>query len=70
MLYNTNVFQVLEETMAGLPKFYPTNSLLASFGDGANTDSFLPGASNVMLKEFRYWNKQLNAAEIANNRYR
>ena len=31
-LYNTNVSQTQEETMIGLPKFYPTNSLVASFG--------------------------------------
>lgn len=31
-LFNTKVAQTFEETMVGLPKFYPTNSLIASFG--------------------------------------
>ena len=58
-LYNSKVSQSLEETMIGLPKFYPTNSLLASFGKSSVADdtSVLPGASNVLIKEFRFWNK-------------
>ena len=56
--------------MIGLPKFYPTNSLYAAFGkQGGNAES-LPGASNVLIKEFRFWNQQLTAAELSNNRYR
>lgn len=32
ILYNSNVYQSREETMKGLPKFYPINSLISSFG--------------------------------------
>ena len=57
--------------MLGSPKFYPTNSLLAAFGKQANESTeVLPGASGVLIKEFRYWNKELTAAELTNNRYR
>lgn len=66
--------------MVGLPKFYPMNSLLASFGkqpsegeNGNSTTAFpgnLPGARNVLVKEFRFWNKQLSNADLSNNRYR
>ena len=55
--------------MVGLPKFYPTNSLIASFGKSAAPDK-LPGASNVLVKEFRFWNKQLTNFDLENNRYR
>ena len=59
--------------MEALPKFYPTNSLIASFGaqDSNNSNmSTLPGASNVLIKEFRYWNVQLTSGDLSNNRYR
>ena len=70
-LFNTNIAQTLEETMIGLPKFYPTNSLYAAFGkQDSNGQGVLPGASGILLKEFRYWNMQLSAGELANNRYR
>ena len=69
-LYNTKVFQQLEETMVGLPKFYPTNSLLSSFGKHPSELVSLPGAQNVLVKEFRFWNKQQSNAELSNNRYR
>ena len=49
--------------MIGLPKFYPTNSLLASFGKQDTKDNgALQGASNFLVKEFRFWNKQLTAS--------
>ena len=37
-LFNTNVVQTLEETMVRLPKFYPTNSLIGSFGKSASNN--------------------------------
>ena len=44
--------------MVGLPKFYPANSLLASFGAKVSEDAnALPGAKGVLVKEFRFWNK-------------
>ena len=52
-LFNTNVVQARSETMIGLPKFYPTNSLRASFGRQAERN----GLANFMVKEFRFWNK-------------
>ena len=55
--------------MVGLPKFYPTNSLLATFGKQATEDRLLGGAG-VLVKEFRLWNKQQSMGELANNRYR
>jgi len=42
--------------MIGLPKFYPTNSLLAAFGKSPFSINKLPGASKVLVKEFRFWN--------------
>lgn len=58
--------------MIGLPKFYPANSLNASFGKStvAEDSDILPGATNVLVKEFRFWNKQLSSLEIDINRYR
>ncbi len=66
--------------MVGLPKFYPMNTLLASFDkkpsereNGNSTTAFpgnLPGTRNVLVKEFRFWNKQLSNADLSNNRYR
>ena len=58
--------------MIGLPKFYPTNSLVASFGkQSSDKEQVGPsGAAGVLVKEFRFWNKQLTAAELTNNRYR
>ena len=43
--------------MVGLPKFYPTNSLLASFGRSMNEDNEMKGAADVLVKEFRFWNR-------------
>ena len=68
-LFNTQVLQVLEETMVGLPKFYPTNSLMATFGKQAAYEELL-GPAGVLVKEFRFWNKQQSMGELANNRYR
>jgi len=57
--------------MLGLPKFDPTNSLLATFGKQVlDTGDGLPGAASVLIKEFRFWNKQLSKFELDNNRYR
>lgn len=55
--------------MVGLPKFYPTNSLLATFGKQQKTPELI-GAAGVLVKEFRFWNRQQSMGEIANNRYR
>ena len=43
--------------MIGQPKFYPTNSLLASFGKSMADNVLTPAASGVLVKEFRFWNK-------------
>ena len=58
--------------MIGLPKFYPNISLKASFGKKPSDKiEYGPsGAAGVLVKEFRFWNKQLTAAELSNNRYR
>jgi len=56
--------------MVGLPKFYPTNSILACFGKCPSSVSKLPGVSKMLLKEFRFWNKQLTSTELADRRYR
>ena len=69
-LFNTNVNQQLEETMVGLPKFYPTNSIVACFGKSPTSINKLSGASKMLLKEFRFWNKQLTTGELADRRYR
>jgi len=53
--------------MVGLPKFYPNNSLKASFGD--STASNRRGAASVLVKEFRFWNNQQSIAALSNNRY-
>ena len=37
-IFNTNIFQMLEETMVGLPKFYPPNQLKATFGKQPTID--------------------------------
>ena len=68
-LINSNIQQMLEETMVGLSKFYPTNSLVATFG-AIESDLYytLPGARSVMINEFGFWNKQLTKAELVNYR--
>ena len=40
-----------------LPKFYPTNSLLASFGKSQSDKRTLPAATNFLVKELRLWNR-------------
>lgn len=71
-LFNSKMIQSFEETMVGLPKFYPTNSLLATFGKSSvdEDSAILPGSTNVLIKEFRFWNKQLSSLELEVNRYR
>ena len=53
---------MLEETMVGLPKFYPTNQLMATFGKNTRDDNSelqkTMTAAGVLVKEFRFWNRQ------------
>ena len=55
--------------MVGLPKYYPDDSLKASFGHSAADNSDY-GAIGLLIKEFRLWNKQLSTTELLNWRSR
>ena len=66
ILYNTEIEQTLEESLSGLPKYYPMDSLKVSLGASFVDRSGIP---DLLVKEFRYWNKMMNQAEISNLRY-
>ena len=55
--------------MIGLPKFYPTNSLKATFGKHTSPANSY-GSAGVLVKEFRFWNRQQSFGDLSNNRYR
>lgn len=69
-LVNTRVTESQEETMVGLPKFYPQNKIVASFGKPTSDTFGMASAQRMLVKEFRFWSKQLQQNELLNNRYR
>ena len=70
-LFNTKIGeQSVEETMVGLKKYYPMNPLIASFGKQPSDAATYKGAKGLLVKEFRFWNRMLERAEIETNRYR
>ena len=66
VLYNSEVEQVVEASLSGLPKYYPMDSLRVSLGA---TESGFTGVPELLVKEFRIWNRFQSQAEIANSRY-
>ena len=55
--------------MQRLPKYYPDESLKASFGYSV-LDNNEYGPPGMLIKEFRFWNKQLSTTETLNWRHR
>ena len=55
--------------MQRLPKYYPDESLKASFGYSV-MDNNEYGPPGMLIKEFRFWNKQLSTTETLNWRHR
>ena len=55
--------------MQRLPKYYPDESLKASFGYSV-FDNNEYGPPGMLIKEFRFWNKQLSTTETLNWRHR
>jgi hypothetical protein len=68
-LYNSKVNQYKEVNTVGYPGYYPDDSLEASFGHSAS-DNNEYGVAGLLVKEFRFWNKQMSTAQLKNWRNR
>ena len=67
VLHNSKVNQeyVSHDLVSSAPNFFPETSLKASFGHSASGGNRF-GIPKLLIKEFRYWNKQMSIPELAN----